>query len=209
MHNPNIIQPHHTVNSSKKKDTADNQQSCQPIATSCKDRSPTPHPHQHENTACGGMNRGRENTRQSHQPTGTSCRNRSPTPHPHEHGNTCGRTFSKASTNHYKWTPIHYKLIPYKYIKTPHTVQKLHHHRTASGAFQDHIPMVMQNHPTFPYPPKVCYKKIPKTIRISHNMPQRSLPHTNSPMQKETHHQSHQGGQCLQPSSMQPSRTTI
>ena len=30
---------------SKQKDTATNRQSQQPVATSCKDRSPTPHPH--------------------------------------------------------------------------------------------------------------------------------------------------------------------
>ena len=65
LHNPNNRQPHHTVNSSKKKDTADNWQSCQPIATSCKDRSPTPHPCGCDNTAHNHMNRGKENTKKS------------------------------------------------------------------------------------------------------------------------------------------------
>ena len=71
-------------------------------ATSCKDRSPTPHPCRSDNTAHSSMERGREDTRQSGQPTARSCRNRSPTPHPCEHGNTCVRTSSK-STNKSLW----------------------------------------------------------------------------------------------------------
>ena len=47
---PQNKQPWHTVSSSKQKDTANNRQSHQPVATSCKDRSPTPPPHEHGST---------------------------------------------------------------------------------------------------------------------------------------------------------------
>ena len=54
----------------KQKDTATNRQSCQPVATSCKDRSPTPHPH----------SRSKADTREPRQHAPTSYRARSPTP---------------------------------------------------------------------------------------------------------------------------------
>ena len=70
VQNPHNKQPYHTVNSSKQKDTVNNRQShqlvaasckdnrgkagtrqsCQPKSTSCRTRSPTPHPCQHGNT---------------------------------------------------------------------------------------------------------------------------------------------------------------
>ena len=86
VQNPHKKQPCHTVNGSKQKNTVNNRQSSQPVATSCKDRSPTPHPH----------NRGKADTKQSHQPTSTSCRTRNPAPQPCEHGNTFDRTFSES-----------------------------------------------------------------------------------------------------------------
>ena len=76
------------VSISKQKDTATNRQSCQPIATSCKDRSPTPHPH----------SRIKANTMEPHQPTSTSYRARSPTPHLWEHSNADARTFLQSVT---------------------------------------------------------------------------------------------------------------
>ena len=86
VQNPHKKQPCHTVNGSKQNNTVNNRQSSQPVATSCKDRSPTPHPH----------NRGKADTKQSHQPTSTSCRTRNPAPQPCEHGNTFDRTFSES-----------------------------------------------------------------------------------------------------------------
>ena len=67
---------------------ATNRQSCQPVATSCKDRSPTPHPH----------SRSKADTREPHQPTSTSYRARSPTPHLWEHSNANARTFLQSIT---------------------------------------------------------------------------------------------------------------
>ena len=84
---PTKQQPYHIVSSSKQKDMANNRQSCQPTATSCKNRSPTPHP----------CNRSKADTKEPCQPTCTSCRARSSTPHPHEYGNTCVRTFSQSA----------------------------------------------------------------------------------------------------------------
>ena len=86
MHIPQNKQPYHIVSSSKQKDMAINRQSCQPVATSCKNRSPTLHP----------CIRSKADTREPCQPTSTSCRARSPTPHPHEHDNTCVRMFSES-----------------------------------------------------------------------------------------------------------------
>ena len=40
-------QPHHSVQSSKRKDNSNARQSCQTTTTSCRDRSPTPFPHKH------------------------------------------------------------------------------------------------------------------------------------------------------------------
>ena len=71
----------------KQKDTATNRQSCQPVATSCKDRSPTPHP----------CSRSKADTMEPHQPTSNSYRARSPTP-PQGHSNANARTFSQSVT---------------------------------------------------------------------------------------------------------------
>ena len=76
------------VSISKQKDMAFNRQSCQPIATSCKDRSPTPHPHI----------RSKADTRELHQPTPNSYRARSPTPPPWGCSNANVRTFSQSIT---------------------------------------------------------------------------------------------------------------
>ena len=58
-----------------------NRQSHQPVATSCKERSPTPHPH----------SRSKADTREPSQPTSTSYRARSPS-------NADVRTFSQSIT---------------------------------------------------------------------------------------------------------------
>ena len=71
----------------KHKDTATNRQSHQPVATSCKDRSPTPHP----------CSRSKADTREPMQPTSNSYRARSPTP-PWGHSNADARTFLQSIT---------------------------------------------------------------------------------------------------------------
>ena len=76
------------VSISKQKDMAINRQSCQPVATSCKDRSPTPHPH----------SRSKADTREPCQPTSTSYRARSPTPPPQGCSNANVRTFLQSIT---------------------------------------------------------------------------------------------------------------
>ena len=81
IHIPNNKQPCHSVSISKQKDMAINRQSCQPVATSCKNRSPTPHPH----------TRSKADTREPHQPTLTSYRARS-------HSKANVRTFSQSIT---------------------------------------------------------------------------------------------------------------
>ena len=168
VHNPNNRQPHHTVNSSNKMGTTDNRQSCQPIAINCKDRSPTSHPHRCENTAHSSINRGREDTRQSCQPTAISCRNMNPTPHPHEHGNTCGRTLPKSINKSLQMDINSFQIDTIQVHKNSPYSTEIHPYMTISGAFQDHLPAITQNHLTSPYSPKVCYKTIPETIRTSH-----------------------------------------
>ena len=76
------------VSISKLKDTAINRQSCQPVGTSCKDRSPTPHP----------CTRSKSDTREPHQPTSTSYSARSPTPPPQGHSNANIRTSLQSIT---------------------------------------------------------------------------------------------------------------
>ena len=88
IHIPDNRQPCHIVCISKQKDTAINRHSCQTVATSCKDRSPTPH-------LCS---RSKADTREPHQPTSTSYRARSPTPHLWEHSNANARTSSQSIT---------------------------------------------------------------------------------------------------------------
>ena len=70
------------------KQVAIDRQSCKPAASSCKNRSPTPHPH----------TRSRAETREPCQPTSTSSRARSPTPHPQVHSNVNARTFLQSIT---------------------------------------------------------------------------------------------------------------
>ena len=71
----------------KQKDTATNRQSHQPTASSCKDRSPTPHP----------RSRSKADTREECQPTSNSHRARSPTS-PWRRSNANARTFSQSVT---------------------------------------------------------------------------------------------------------------
>ena len=70
-----------SVSITKQKDMAINRQSQQPVATSCKERSPTPHPH----------SRSKADIREPCQPTSTSYRARSP-------NNADVRTFSQSIT---------------------------------------------------------------------------------------------------------------
>ena len=76
------------VSISKQKDMAINRQSCQPVATSCRDRSPTPHP----------RTRSKADTREPHQPTSTSYRARSPTLPLWGCSNANVRTFLQSTT---------------------------------------------------------------------------------------------------------------
>ena len=81
------------VSISKQKGTATNRQSHQPVATSCKDRSPTPHP----------CSRSKADTREPHQPTSNSYKARSPIPSPQRHSNANARTFSQSITIPLQW----------------------------------------------------------------------------------------------------------
>ena len=94
---------------SKQKDTATNRQSCQPTATSCKDRSPTPHP----------FNRGKADTREEHQPTSNSHRARSPTPPQKCLMPTLGPSH-KASTIHSTSTQSNYTIAHHSALKVIH-----------------------------------------------------------------------------------------
>ena len=101
-------QPCQSVSISKQKDMVINRQSCQPVATSCKNRSPTPHPH----------TRSKADTRQPCQPTSTSYRARSPS-------NANVRTSCKVSPYHYKRTTIHSTSTHFNYTKFHHTALKI------------------------------------------------------------------------------------
>ena len=76
------------VSISKQKDTATNRQSHQPVATSCRDRSPTPHP----------CSRGKADTREPCWPTSNAYRAMGPTPPPQGHSHANARTFSQSIT---------------------------------------------------------------------------------------------------------------
>ena len=122
IHIPNNKQPCHSVSISKQKDMAINRQSCQPVAFSCKNRSPTPHPH----------TRSKADAREPCQPTSTSYRARSPT-------NANVRTFSQSITipilkdNH----SFHIDTIQL-YQDSPHSTEN-QSINTENSSLQDHF----------------------------------------------------------------------
>ena len=122
------------VSSYKQKDTATNRQSCQPIATSCRDRSPTPHP----------CSRSKADTREPWQPTSNNYRARSPTP-PWGHSHATARTFLQSiiplQKDNYSFhiDTIQLHQGSHTSLKINHQSLQIHYHRTSSGAFQDHL----------------------------------------------------------------------
>ena len=124
------------VSISKQKDMAFNRQSRQPVATSCKNRSPTPHPH----------SRSKADTRVPCQPTSTSFRARSPTPHLRGHSNADARTSSQSITIplqrdnhsfHIDTIQLHHGSLPSTESQSINTGNSSL--QTNSGAFQDHL----------------------------------------------------------------------
>ena len=166
---------------SKQKDTATNRKSCQPAPTSCRDRSPTPHP----------FSRGKADTREECQPTSNSHRARSPTP-PWRRRNANTWTFSQ-SINH----SFHIDTIQLHH-SSPHSTES-HSLKTTKSSLQD-LPRCIPrpstrkhvNSSRVPIPSKLrCHN-----LASSHkNKPHRLL-HTSSPWQEETHVKVHSKGQC-------------
>ena len=101
------------VSISKQKDMAINRQSCQPVGTSCRDRSPTPH------------TRSKADTRESCQPTSTSYRARSPTPPPWDTAMPMSGPSHKVPPYHYIGTTIHSTLTQFNYTKAHNTALKI------------------------------------------------------------------------------------
>ena len=105
---------------SRQQHSATNRSSRQPAPTSCRDRSPTPHP----------FSRDKADTRDKQQPASKGHRARSPTP-PWRHRNANTRTFSQ-STQH----SFHIDTIQLNH-SLPHSTES-HSLNTSKSSLQDH-----------------------------------------------------------------------